>query len=335
MLPSLIMFFIRSVQAKDLFIRPFLVTYFLRGEASSYFLVTRMIPLFYWAQLISVYVNSKIIGRLPFDASLCIKVHIKVEHFFLIFCIQSSKFGVYLCIRNERGFFFPLFPLPEGTGRSSIIWKELIILTGIPLMIAFILAIIIMILAISKYNIHPSCPFWLFPLSLALLAAFLWLRRAKSSGLPMLSVLVLLVLSIASALSSLWGHSSVPFWKRPGLHSRWQTASFGLLGKTIRLLPSSLWVDRIHPCLLWQWFCYSEPDPEALVRRTHASGVATAVAMSMGALYYPLLHPAYTRPDCRGKHYLRRHADGYEPDPCHCYGGLCFHSSDDCGLLLC
>ena len=28
-------------------------------------------------------------------------------------------------------------------------------MTGIPLMIAFILAIIIMILAISKYNIHP------------------------------------------------------------------------------------------------------------------------------------------------------------------------------------
>lgn len=80
MLPSLIMFFIRSVQAKDLFIRPFLVTYFLRARRLRIFGDSYDSP-FYWAQLISVYVNSKIIGRLPFDASLCIKVHIKVEHF--------------------------------------------------------------------------------------------------------------------------------------------------------------------------------------------------------------------------------------------------------------
>lgn len=115
-------------------------------------------------------------------------------------------------------------------------------------MIAFILAIIIMILAISKYNIHPFLSILTVSVIFGIIGGIPLVKTGKVLGIADVVSAGFAGTFNSIGIVIIMGHSSVPFWKRPGLHSRWQTASFGLLGKTIRLLPSSLWVGS-YPSL--------------------------------------------------------------------------------------
>lgn len=53
-------------------------------------------------------------------------------------------------------------------------------MTGIPLVIAFVIAIILMIVAISKWKIHPFLSIMSVSLLLAIVAMALTLRRSRT-----------------------------------------------------------------------------------------------------------------------------------------------------------
>ena len=90
-------------------------------------------------------------------------------------------------------------------------------MTGIPLLIAFVIAIIIMIVAIAKWKIHPFLSIMGVSLILAIIAGI------KLTDIPVLSALASPAPSLPSVLSSSLAHWLASFWKRPALPSRWPT----------------------------------------------------------------------------------------------------------------
>ena len=115
-------------------------------------------------------------------------------------------------------------------------------------MIAFILAIIIMILAISKYNIHPFLSILTVSVIFGIIGGIPLVKTGKVLGIADVVSAGFAGTFNSIGIVIIMGALVGALLKRPGLHSRWQTASFGLLGKTIRLLPSSLWVGS-YPSL--------------------------------------------------------------------------------------
>lgn len=85
-------------------------------------------------------------------------------------------------------------------------------MTGVALIIAFVVAIVAMILLISKLKVHPFLAIMGISLVLAILAGIPLTRSPASSALASLAP------SLPSVSSSSWARSSALCWKRPALH---------------------------------------------------------------------------------------------------------------------
>ena len=102
-------------------------------------------------------------------------------------------------------------------------------MSGLGLMIAFVIAIIVMIVAISKYKIHPFLSIMTVSLVLGLVA-----------GIPLVDTKVdgKTVQGIATVIGS--GFSGT-FWKLPVQPLSWQTLLLNWLAKRTRNSPLNLW----------------------------------------------------------------------------------------------
>ena len=73
-------------------------------------------------------------------------------------------------------------------------------MTGLPLIIVFVLAIVVMIVAISKYKIHPFLSIMAVSLILALVAGIPLVDTANADG---------------TTTSGIWALWSAPSWSKP------------------------------------------------------------------------------------------------------------------------
>lgn len=117
-------------------------------------------------------------------------------------------------------------------------------------MIAFILAIIIMILAISKYNIHPFLSILTVSVIFGIIGGIPLIKTGKVLGIADVVSAGFAGTFNSIGIVIIMGALVGALLERPGLHSRWQTASFGLLGKQYVSCRPHYGLDRIHPCLL-------------------------------------------------------------------------------------
>ena len=92
-------------------------------------------------------------------------------------------------------------------------------MTGIPLVIAFVIAIILMIVAISKWKIHPFLSIMGVSLLLAIVAGIDLTQIADVIGAGFSGTFTSIGIVI------ILGAMSAPCWKRRARPSRWRTAS--------------------------------------------------------------------------------------------------------------
>ena len=90
-------------------------------------------------------------------------------------------------------------------------------MTGIPLIIAFVVAVVLMIVAISKFKVHPFLSIMAVSLLLALVA-----------GIPLTKIADVIGAGFSGTFSSIGiviilGALIGTIWKRPALPSSWLT----------------------------------------------------------------------------------------------------------------
>ena len=150
-------------------------------------------------------------------------------------------------------------------------------MTGIPLIIAFVVAIVAMIVAISKYKIHPFLSIMTVSLILALLA-----------GLPLTGIADVIGAGFSGTFSSIGiviilGALIGSILEQTGAAFKLADMVIKLVGKKNPELAIELmgWVVSI-PVFCDSGFVILDPIRKALVRRTGTSSVAMTVALSAG-----------------------------------------------------
>jgi len=150
-------------------------------------------------------------------------------------------------------------------------------MTGIPLIIAFVVAIVAMIVAISKYKIHPFLSIMAVSLVLALLA-----------GLPLTEIADVIGAGFSGTFSSIGiviilGALIGSVLEQTGAAFKLADMVIKLVGKKNPELAIELmgWVVSI-PVFCDSGFVILDPIRKALVRRTGTSSVAMTVALSAG-----------------------------------------------------
>ena len=150
-------------------------------------------------------------------------------------------------------------------------------MTGIPLIIAFVVAIVAMIVAISKYKIHPFLSIMAVSLILALLA-----------GLPLTGIADVIGAGFSGTFSSIGiviilGALIGSILEQTGAAFKLADMVIKLVGKKNPELAIELmgWVVSI-PVFCDSGFVILDPIRKALVRRTGTSSVAMTVALSAG-----------------------------------------------------
>lgn len=161
-------------------------------------------------------------------------------------------------------------------------------MSGMPLIIAFVLAIVVMIVAISKFKVHPFLSIMAVSLILALLAGIpltdtVTADGAKISGIPnvigagfsgtfsSIGIVIILGALIGSIL------------EKTGAALKLADMVIKLVGKNHPELAIELmgWVVSI-PVFCDSGFVILDPIRRALVKRTGTSSVAMTVALSTG-----------------------------------------------------
>lgn len=181
-----------------------------------------------------------------------------------------------------RGVSFSLFSPSRRDWKVVHYLKGVDYLTGIPLMIAFILAIIIMILAISKYNIHPFLSILTVSVIFGIIGGIPLVKTGKvlgiadvvSAGFAGTFNSIGIVIIMGALVGALWKDRGCTQDGRLRRSACWENNT------SLAVLIMG-WIVSI-PVFCDSGFVILNPIRKALVRRTHASGVATAVAMSMG-----------------------------------------------------
>ena len=150
-------------------------------------------------------------------------------------------------------------------------------MTGLPLIIAFILAIVAMIVAISKYKIHPFLSIMGVSLILALLA-----------GIPLGEIANVIGAGFSGTFSSIGiviilGALIGSILEQTGAAFKLADMVIKVVGKKNPELAMELmgWVVSI-PVFCDSGFVILDPIRKALVRRTGTSSVAMTVALSAG-----------------------------------------------------
>ena len=150
-------------------------------------------------------------------------------------------------------------------------------MTGLPLIIAFIVAVVVMIVAISKYKVHPFLAIMGISLILALLA-----------GLPLTGIADVIGAGFSGTFSSIGiviilGALIGSILEQTGAAFKLADMVIKLVGKKNPELAMELmgWVVSI-PVFCDSGFVILDPIRKALVRRTGTSSVAMTVALSAG-----------------------------------------------------
>ena len=150
-------------------------------------------------------------------------------------------------------------------------------MTGLPLIIAFVLAIVIMIVAISKYKVHPFLSIMSVSLILALLA-----------GIPLGDIAGVIGAGFSGTFSSIGiviilGALIGTVLEQTGAALKLADMVVKLVGQKNPELAIELmgWVVSI-PVFCDSGFVILDPIRKAMVRRTGTSSVAMTVALSAG-----------------------------------------------------
>ena len=150
-------------------------------------------------------------------------------------------------------------------------------MTGFPLIIAFVLAIVVMIVAISKYKIHPFLSIMSVSLILALIA-----------GLPLGDIANVIGAGFSGTFSSIGiviilGALIGTVLEKTGAALKLADMVVKLVGQKNPELAIELmgWVVSI-PVFCDSGFVILDPIRRAMVRRTRTSSVAMTVALSAG-----------------------------------------------------
>ena len=150
-------------------------------------------------------------------------------------------------------------------------------MTGLPLIIAFVLAVVLMIVAISKFKVHPFLSIMAVSLILALIA-----------GIPLTSIADVIGAGFSGTFSSIGiviilGALIGSILEVTGAALKLADMVIKLVGKKNPELAMELmgWVVSI-PVFCDSGFFILNPIRKALVKRTQVSSVAMTVALSAG-----------------------------------------------------
>ena len=155
-------------------------------------------------------------------------------------------------------------------------------MTGIPLIIAFVIAVVLMIVAISKFKVHPFLSIMAVSLLLALVA-----------GIPLTKIADVIGAGFSGTFSSIGiviilGALIGTILEQTGAAFKLADLVIKVVGKKNPELAVELmgWVVSI-PVFCDSGFVILDPIRKALVKRTGTSSVAMTVALSAG-LYISL-----------------------------------------------
>lgn len=150
-------------------------------------------------------------------------------------------------------------------------------MTGLPLIIVFVLAIVVMIVAISKYKVHPFLSIMAVSLILALVA-----------GIPLTQIADVIGAGFSGTFSSIGiviilGALIGTILEKAGAALKLADMVIKIVGKKNPELAMELmgWVVSI-PVFCDSGFVILDPIRKALVKRTGTSSVAMTVALSAG-----------------------------------------------------
>lgn len=150
-------------------------------------------------------------------------------------------------------------------------------MTGIPLLIAFVLAVVLMIVAISKWHIHPFLSIMGVSLILALIAGIDLKKIADIIGAGFSGTFT--SIGIVIILGALIG----TLLEKTGAALKMADCVVKLVGKKNPELAMLImgWIVSI-PVFCDSGFVILNPIRKALVQKTHKSSVACTVCLSMG-----------------------------------------------------
>ena len=161
-------------------------------------------------------------------------------------------------------------------------------MTGLPLIIVFVLAIVVMIVAISKYKIHPFLSIMAVSLILALVAGIPLVDTANADGTTTSGIATVIGAGFSGTFSSIGiviilGALVGSILEQTGAALKLADMVIKVVGKKNPELAIELmgWVVPI-PVFCDSGFVILDPIRKALVKRTGTSSVAMTVALSAG-----------------------------------------------------
>ena len=161
-------------------------------------------------------------------------------------------------------------------------------MTGLPLIIAFVLAVVIMIVAISKFKVHPFLSIMAVSLILALVAGIPLVDTTNADGSTVSGIATVIGAGFSGTFSSIGiviilGALIGSILEQTGAALKLADMVVKLVGKKNPELAMELmgWVVSI-PVFCDSGFVILDPIRKALVRRTGTSSVAMTVALSAG-----------------------------------------------------
>lgn len=161
-------------------------------------------------------------------------------------------------------------------------------MTGFPLIIVFILAIVVMIVAISKFKIHPFIAIMSISMILGLIAGIPLVNKTTDDGTTVTGLANVIGAGFSGTFSSIGiviilGALIGTILEKTGAALKLADMVIRLVGKNNPVLAIELmgWVVSI-PVFCDSGFVILNPIRKALVNRTAASSVAMSVGLSTG-----------------------------------------------------
>lgn len=161
-------------------------------------------------------------------------------------------------------------------------------MTGIPLIIVFALAIVLMIIMISKWRIHPFISIMLVALGLGLIGGIPLVNKTDEAGETINGLATVIGLGFSGTFTSIGiviilGALIGLILEKTGAAFQIADALVRVIGRKRPVLATQLmgWVVSI-PVFCDSGFVILNPIRRALARRTGASSVAMTVALSAG-----------------------------------------------------
>lgn len=161
-------------------------------------------------------------------------------------------------------------------------------MTGLPLILVFVLAIVVMIIAISKFKIHPFIAIMCISLILGLIAGIPLVDKTLEDGTKVSGLANVIGAGFSGTFSSIGiviilGALIGTILEKTGAALKLADMVIKLVGKNNPVLAMELmgWVVSI-PVFCDSGFVILNPIRKALVNRTAASSVAMTVGLSSG-----------------------------------------------------